>query len=801
MLKKYLFIYLHTFLIVFIFSLSINANTSLKIGIITDSLASSNFPGPTFINDMKQEILSLLPENIETTFSPVLATKWNRNLAQKQLNELLENKEIDMIIAIGLLIADIASKTPSLNKPVIAPSIFDHEHYFTNKESNTIFKKTNFNYFIPPYSIDSDLKKFQEITKFKHLAIIIDEKLAESMPATIPFLKDKVSALNVKTTMLLFNNSVPNIINEINNDIDAVYLTGIWSSADLFDELISNLNKKSLPTFSLAGHSEVRRGVLAGLAPEVNTTRIIRRIALNIQEITVERTKPEDLPINFLSPGDGGTLYINMKTAEEIGFSPSWKILREAELISDNISESIPKLTLINAIIEAIDNNQSLSSAQFDTEIAEKDKNIALSSLLPQVDIAWNWQEIDEDQAKVGSGMNPESIHSISGTLTQIIYADAPWTNLKIKTKLYEATKQDYQQKKLDIILSTSKSYLQLLKVLALKRIQQNNLKITRSNLEIAKFRRMIGYTSPAEQLRWEHQIALDQKSLSDVFATIEKVKFALNAIINRPLSTPIAIDNIDIPILLELTNEKGLITYLDTPKKFQTFSEFATKEGLKNSPTMKKLDNIIQSIELAISAAKRAYWLPSIAFSGNANNITKRSGEGVDQALLDLSNVDDTFMTLAVQVSFPLFQGNKKLATLQKAEAELLSATAQRNNAALKIEQNIRSILQETRAAYTAIITTEKAVDIAEETFELVSDSYKKGVSNYLHLLDAQEAVLIAKETLSTATFDFMIKMMTFYHSISKLDILSLKETPDTIWLDKLEKYFKEREFKNEKN
>jgi len=61
--------------------------------------------------------------------------------------------------------------------------------------------------------------------------------------------------------------------------------------------------------------------------------------------------------------------------------------------------------------------------------------------------------------------------------------------------------------------------YLDVLRAKSFERISRENLALTRSNLEVARSRRRIGVARAAEVVRWENQVAVNQRSVIEAAA------------------------------------------------------------------------------------------------------------------------------------------------------------------------------------------------------------------------------------------------------------------------------------------
>ena len=115
-----------------------------------------------------------------------------------------------------------------------------------------------------------------------------------------------------------------------------------------------------------------------------------------------------------------------------------------------------------------------------------------------------------------------------------IVSEDAK-ANIDVQKFFLAAKKDEERGLMLDIIQKAAVSYLNVLKAKTLKNIQEDNLAVTRANLELAKQRESVGTAAPAEVYRWEIQMATARQAVIEADATKRKSELALNeALSNR---------------------------------------------------------------------------------------------------------------------------------------------------------------------------------------------------------------------------------------------------------------------------
>ena len=116
-------------------------------------------------------------------------------------------------------------------------------------------------------------------------------------------------------------------------DTEAVYYGPTTNlNTDQFTALAAAVNARRLPSFSMIGPEDVKDGALATLVPEGELRRLARRVANYLQRIIVMGVQAKDLAVEFKT---GEALTLNMETARTIGYSPTWKLSAEADLINE----------------------------------------------------------------------------------------------------------------------------------------------------------------------------------------------------------------------------------------------------------------------------------------------------------------------------------------------------------------------------------------------------------------------------------------------------------------------------------
>jgi outer membrane protein TolC len=561
-----------------------------------------------------------------------------------------------------------------------------------------------------------------------------------------------------------------------------------------FDHLLDVLIERKLPSFSLFGVREVERGILAGLKPDI-FPQLARRVALNVQRILLGEDAGT-IPVSFAI---GEQLTINMATARAIGVSPGWGVLTEAEQIHRERAEVKRELSLELVVREVVGANLDLAAKKRFVAAGRHYISEARSSLLPQVDISGSGIVIDEDRASASFGQQSERTLSGSISATQIIYSEPAWANLSIQKDIQKRREWERNQLEMDIVAGATTAYLNVLRAKTFERIQTENLKRTRSNLELARVREVVGSAGPAEVYRWESQVATNRKTVIEANSQRNLAEIELNRLLNRPLEEPFRTLEVDIhdPIMM-MTHEK-MFRCTNDPVSFRIFREFMVQEGLNASPELEALDAAVLARERIHRSATHSLWSPTIALFGEVTNKFSEEGAGTgsfdsSQLPFPLPQVDDTDWSVGLSISFPLFRGGSKYSVRQRTLEELFQLRIERKAIAERIEQRVRSALHNAGASFAGIEQSQAAAEAAGKTLEVVSDAYGRGVVSIIDLLDAQNNALVAELLAANAVYDFLIDLMEVERSIGQFDFFRSEENREAFF-ERLETHFQNSE------
>lgn len=776
------------FLSLCLFALSVFAK-QYQVAVISDGPYEKLDP---IENLMVAELQALTGDEFNTTVQHYRAD-WTLQGIKQQFQQAYNNPEIDMLLVTGVAANQIGVALEQFTKPTFFPMVFDIKmmeapvddrvsHGISSDLPVKISGKTNLNYLTSGLQFKQSLTHFMRVTPLKKVALLGDELLFESLSRVIAYSNNIANIEGVELVFIGHDGTNHSLTSQIPQDVDGVMLAAFpRMPPQEYLGMIGNINNRKLPSYSFLGPDRVAQGILFSDSPKTDMRRLARRNALNMQEVMLGG-KPSELAVIFETKSQ---LTLNMKTARTIGLSPSFNLLAESVLINKMPENSGPVYSLKTVAHLAMTRNLQLNAEAYGVQAGSSNIGIAKSTLLPQLSMGASYSQ-RKKTALVEAGQFAEKSSDGSLNIQQLLYSDSAWANFEMQRYLQRNREASYDQSKLDIVQSATIGYLNILRAQIQLRVQQDNLNLTQTNLELAKDRVRVGSSSSADVYRWESRNASDRVSLLQATAAFNQARENLNRLVHRPINELFQVAEVKKgdPFALSPDEFEALI---NNSRKYGYFTEFVLQKGFDYAPELKQLESQLASKYREETSRKRAFWLPDFSLSGRYGNNLNQSGAGVG------GPEHQSDWDVAVNASLPLFDGGSRRAELSKSQLEIKQLEALQQSIHEQIEQQVRSNIHAAVASYANIDLSTLAANAAKKNLELVTDSYAKGLVSIIDLLDAQNASLQADEASANAVYDFLIDIMNMQRSTGVFQFM-MSEAEKTEWATELKAYIENR-------
>ena len=738
------------------------AGYTYTVGIISDGENPKLFEAQTLLIDEIQKA-----SEGEFTVRFPESKRYNGNFSVERIRSSIEkfqkDPDIDFVLLIGSTASQIALTRPAFSKPTFAPFVYNVS--LSGVQKHNRFSMHNLNYVTTETQLNEEIRKFQKLVSFKKIGIVLEESQYRLFATAANKAVTEAKKQGIELIFIPVNERDKDITHKIPADLNALMLTSL-SSVDtgVRKQWIKTINERKLPTYALGDGTMIYEGALASSAEKDDLSRRARMTALNMLAV-MRGKKVEEQPVLIEQKRQ---LMINMQTAPAIGVYPKFSVLDNAILFNETAAEKEPKLSLTTIAKEAIRANLSIIGAKLG--VAANKENIAevRSVLFPQITGEAEYSQQNSDNVYVENGFYAEK--SVSGRikLQQILFSEKALANLEIQKELQVAIEEQQCSLEIEVVKQAMTAFLNVLIAQTHYRIQQDNLTLTQTNLELAKGRVQAGSSDMSDVYYWESAIATARQNVLNARADVEKGKDGLNLILNRKISERFITEpaTLDTPVILN--NKKVLSELITDQRSFDAMASFFISEGIDNIPQLHQLNAQMRAQKRQLLSDERSYWSPDIIFGADVSHIfdeTRNPGAGINMK-------NETDWQAGVRLSLPLYEGGARKARSTRTQLKLQQLEINYMDQLRRTEQQIRSDLHMLKASYSSIDLSEEASLTAKKSFNMVRENYAKGTRTMSDLLSAQNTSLIADRESANTTYRFMMDLLQLQQDIGSFNL-----------------------------
>jgi len=740
-------------------------------------------------NSLKEEITQLLSRDFDVKFPQNLYKngKWDYNTIAANINTTLQDNRSDMVIALGALSSHYISRKKRYSKPVIATAIIDPKMQKIPYKAG-MSNKHNLTYVSANQTLNEDIDTITQLMAVKKIAVLIDAVLLQNTPEIGRYINKRFKKKNIVVDLVPIDKDIDNSLDKISKDTDIVYVTPLFQQTvlqrkNIYEKLII----RELPSFAAAGQDDVELGALFANSPSTDIKRFIRQVSLDVQQIALGINASEQL-VNF---APNPAFSINMKTANEIAYTPDWEILSKATIIKSEENDS-HFFNIEEIMNRAVSNNLAIVASEQQTELSEADLEKSYSLFLPQVNVGAEAVKIDEDRAIASFGLYNEGRMDVYLNFSQQLLNQQASAQISINENFLKAQNNATDFVKLDIGLSSALNYLRILQLRTKLTIEKNNLELSKTNMRAAITRQNIGIGNSSDIYRWQTQIADEKKSVLFTHTMLQQAKHELNSLLDLPQQLPLNFEAIDMDNQVFMTNHPIMKEYFLDQTKFSKFMSYLVKTAKSNMPSIHQYDALERARELIVKSNKDAFYMPTISLEGVTRlHFVDASNETRDADTTgkydDLTYADNLDWEVGIFLRFPLYEGGAKEATLQASKSAFLIAQAQKKDLLNNIEKNVRNALYQTKASYLSIKLAESASVSSKKNLELIKNVYAQGNIGIVDLLDAQNTALRSALLENNTRYSFMKDLLILQHDIGQVNF-NLNQDDWDNWFSALE-------------
>jgi outer membrane protein TolC len=399
------------------------------------------------------------------------------------------------------------------------------------------------------------------------------------------------------------------------------------------------------------------------------------------------------------------------------------------------------KLTVIDAILRALDHNLGVLTAEEALGRARGARWIALSQVLPNLNgrLSETRQKINLAAFGFGTGggpsfpgmpdlVGPFNVFDARLFLTQSVFNLEAINDARSESHALDAARLSRENARNFVIHVAGNLYIQALAAATRADAARVQLETAQALYQQAVTLRQSGIVAGIEVLRAQVQLNAQQQRFTVAATDFEKLKLTLARVVGLPLGQAFTLDA-NLPELVAPT---------------VTFDQ-AVERALKARPDYQAAQARVRAAE-ATRAAVVGSQLPSINVSADVGEIGLTPGDA-----------RGTF-TLVGSVSVPIFNGGRTHGRLLQADADLRARRAEAEDLRASIYYEVRTAFLDLQATTEQLRVATSARDLAAQQLTQARDRFAAGVADNLEVIQAQEAVALATEQFISAQYGLLL-------------------------------------------
>jgi len=420
------------------------------------------------------------------------------------------------------------------------------------------------------------------------------------------------------------------------------------------------------------------------------------------------------------------------------------------------------ELTWIEAINQALDANQALVAARQTLDAQQKDIAISRGAMLPNVGFAGLAQFSKDSTFSSSAGVVPERTLQVAGQITQTLYDQADIDALGFQKHLYQSQQESFEDTRNQTIAAAGQDYLGVLLAEALMFLQHENVGLTKHSLELTEAQESSGQVPYRNILRWQTQLYAAERQVAAQKSNLLESRFRFNQVRNRPAEEICKLQGVTVEKNGFIFASETIAEEIFDDAKAALARDYLVALGLERSVVLRSLDAEIKAEKRKMKSARR--WLiPSLDAAAAAASFVKTDGSGSD-----VTQDGELFWQVGLRLDWNVLDGGAFIAQMNQSKAEFWSLRSQRNNAAISLEQNIRSTAAAAMASFEQIGLADKEARAADENYKLVNEAYLQGEAALIEQIDAQRQLIEASTAARQALYQFLSDVVILEQSLA---------------------------------
>ena len=409
------------------------------------------------------------------------------------------------------------------------------------------------------------------------------------------------------------------------------------------------------------------------------------------------------------------------------------------------------QLTLKQAVQLALKQNPQRVIARLLTFESDRNRDIALSALLPQAHIEgqgslnqYNLQSIERAPKRSAAG--PFQVIQAGPAFSQTILDFPLIRGYQIGREGTRQARADEQTTRETVVNLVVDQYLLILRALATRDAARVRVALAQRLYEQATELQKTGIGLNIDTVRANVELQNERQNLIDAETLTHTTTYGLAELLDLPrdqnLEVTDRLDFYDLPVLDK---------------------EVLLNQALNSRPEIRSLNSQKRIAELTTDSA-RDQRLPQLDFSGFWLYQGSRFNNGIPA------------YTYALSLQFPLFTGGRIRAETVRAKLEEQRVAELRRQLEAQIVDQVKSALDQLTAARNSVEVANLGYELAQQEVAQAQRRFQAGVTTNVEVITAQDALARASDNQIAALFQFNLSRASLAHATGEIEAIYSK-------------------------
>ncbi len=318
----------------------------------------------------------------------------------------------------------------------------------------------------------------------------------------------------------------------------------------------------------------------------------------------------------------------------------------------------------------------------------------------------------------------------------------------------WQATMQDLQKAKDDIMLSIAGAYLEILFAEEVANVSKAQIDVTKQ--QINRTQQLVDAGSlakgalleiQAQQAREELQLVNDQNNVQLAYLTLYQL-------LDLPITESFKVEK---PVLPEIKANLTMANSLDV-----------FNNAMNVRPEIKAAQLRVKSAETQLQIAKGNQY-PSLSFGANYYNLFNNKYTDIYGSKISFGDQlkNNARSSAGFTLSIPIFNKFQVRNAISNANLQIFNYKYQLQTASNVLRKEIEQAYTNALAALNRYNSTQKAVVSMEEAFRYVEEKFNVGMVNSVEYNQSKNDLTAAKSQLLQAKYEYIFrtKILDFYN------------------------------------